>query len=261
MIPRESLGGGYWREGARVFFGSHRVSTTSPDAFQFLGGSWARDGDRVFNVGIPIRKADPGTFRVLNPLFAVDKAFVWYLGGRATQADAASFETLDTGVHFRAPGASPYSFQGYARDARFVLHYTMTVGRPCVVRGAQRGSFQSLNGVFGRDAAGVFVDHRRIATAEPGTWIPLAGYYSRDARSVFYGERLVKGADVDSFMCLVGRLPTWARDRSHYYDVGVATTREAYLEELSLTARSHAHLAERLTANQVSCHEHRFGPA
>jgi len=258
---RERLGSEYWREDTRVFFGSQRVPTHTPPSFRFLGGSWARDEDSIFVAGRPLKAADPDSFRVLNQLFALDKVSAWFLGGRVREADPATFEVLDLGVRYSGPGAYPYSFSGYARDARSVFHYDLTVGKPCLVRGANNQAFQSINGVFGRDGSAIFIDRRRLNYADAATWLPLGGLYSRDSHFAYYDNRRIIGADPDSLICLPGRQPVWAKDDRRFYDIGAPSSREAYLEELALAIESHRRLVLRISGDEVACQIRRIWPA
>jgi hypothetical protein len=244
----EHIGGGYKRHEGAVYFGGTRLPKADVASFEYLGGCWARDTEHVYSAGSVLRDAKRQSFRVLSYVFGKDDSIVFFLSGSVREADAASFEALDSGCHFAAPGAHPVSYAGYGRDRTQVYHYVFTVGRPCVVRGALRESFQSLEGTFGKDARTVFVDKRAIKGARPVSWFRLQGPYSRDSDRIFYGNAVVEGADPGSFICLWGAHGTWAKDATNYYNIGRPATQEAYLNVLSAEVE---HI-ERAKANLIA---------
>jgi len=243
------LGRDYARRGDAIFWETSRVKGADADSFRNLGGGWATDGHVVYSLGDPVRGADASTFVVLSEVFAKDRVAVYYLGGKAKGLDATTFEALDPGAQFLSPGAAGIGYEGYGSDSKSVYHYAYTVGKPSVVRGADRDSFRSLDGKFGKDRDRVYVGHRTVKGADPGSWFRLQALYSRDKQAVFYDNFEISGADPASFIALWGRRGVWAKDKNCFYEIGRPRPMADYLHDLE---KELAHLNQVKVAIQAS---------
>lgn len=205
----------------RVRWGHQEVKGADTATFESLGRTWARDAKHVYTLNSQNRLADRETFEVLNHIYAKDKDHAFCLSGVIKEADAATFRVLDEGRYphpgWPAPSEdsdSGWVFEGFACDATQVFHYVMTIGKPCVLRGADPATFEVLPYSYGRDAKSVYHEKYRLKGARPEAFRQLNEHFAVDDRSVFYGERAVAGADTASFE-VFGRY--WAKDANRVY--------------------------------------------
>ena len=189
-----------WRiEGEEVYWGSSRKPIRGADAatFKVFNKIWARDAKRVFVHNSLIRGADPESFEVFNELYARDCNQSYYSFGTIKTADPSTFRALDNGLR---KTLYPWkSHSGFAADKDTVYHYTLTIGKPSVLRGADPSSFKSIGCDYGMDANRVYFQHKRVPKAKPSTFRLLGLHYTTDGQHIFYGNRIVDGADVNSF--------------------------------------------------------------
>jgi hypothetical protein len=182
----------YWGKSGKPMRGAN------PATFRVFNQIWARDAKRVFVYDSLIRGADSESFEVYNELFARDKNCAYYSFGVIKNADCATFRALDNGI--RKTRYRWKSFSGFAADKNAVYHYTLTIGKPSILKGADPSSFQSLGCDYGMDSERVFFQHTRVPKARPSTFRLIGLHYATDGHHIFYGNRIVDGADVTSFM-------------------------------------------------------------
>jgi hypothetical protein len=159
---------GYWVSAKHVaYFNSAKIAGADGRSFLKLNETWAKDCKHVYSVGRRIAKADLTSFQVLNPLYAKDADHCYYLGGIIKEADPGSFQALDNGECVRefhnGFGDHVYtnrSAAGFAADEKYVFHHVLTVGKPCVLKKADRATFQVLRCGFGRDQQNVYFENR-----------------------------------------------------------------------------------------------------
>lgn len=215
------MGNSYQIRDGRVWYGSSELKGVDLATFEPLGRYWARDAQHVYTQSSVNRNADRETFQVLNHLYTKDKNHAYYLSGIIKEADAATFRVLDEGRYPRPGWPTPsedsdsgWAFEGFACDATQVFHYVMTIGKPCVLRGADPATFEVLPYSYGRDAKSAYYAKYRLKGSRPATFRLLNQHFAVDDHSVFYGERAIAGADAASFEVL-GEY--WARDANRVY--------------------------------------------
>ena len=189
-----------WRiADGKVFWGRSGKPIRGADAATFcvLNQIWARDSKHVFVYDSLIRGADAGSFEVFNELYARDINRAYYSFGAIKNADPATFHALDNGLRkTRYPWKS---HSGFAADRAAVYHYTLTIGKPSILRGADPASFKPLECDYGMDASRVYFQHTRVPKAKPPSFRLLGLHYATDGKHIFYANRVVEGADVASF--------------------------------------------------------------
>lgn len=216
--------GNYWVSAKNVvYFNSVKIPGADGASFEKLNDTWGKDAKHVYAVGRRVAKADVHSFQVLNPLYARDANHAYYLGGVIKEADAASFQVLDDGVCVRewhnGFGDLVYSRgsqEGFAADETNVFHYVLTIGKPCVLKKADRKSFEVLRCGFGRDQQNAYYEKTRLQGADPQSFEVIGPLWSRDKKGVFYGGTRLSGADAKSFTILSSH-DFLAKDASHYY--------------------------------------------
>jgi len=190
-----------WRiEGGKVYWGSSGKPVRGADAatFSVFNQIWARDSKRVFVYDTLIRGADADSFEVFNELYARDKNRAYYSCGTIKNADPSTFHALDNGL--RKTRYRWKSHSGFAADKDAVYHYTLTIGKPSVLRGADPSTFKPLECDYGIDADRVYFQHTRVSKARPASFRLLGLHYATDGKHIFYGNWIVDGADVASFV-------------------------------------------------------------
>jgi len=207
----------------RVRWQGHDVTGADPATFSPLNHIWARDANHIYTQNSVNRLADLETFEVLNHLYARDKNHAFYLSGIIQEADAATFRVLDSGRHIREGWTRKpenedddlgFDYEGFACDATQVFHYVLTIGKPCVLRGADPATFKVLPNSYGRDAKSVYYEKYRLKGAKPQTFRQLNQHFAADERGVFYADRTMDDADAASFKIL-GEY--WAKDAKRVY--------------------------------------------
>jgi hypothetical protein len=229
-IPCPKCGRLYVWDGTRCShkqcrFGSGKNPIPDPLAsIQRLNDTWAKDEKHIYCAGRKMAKADVISFRVLNDLYAKDANHCYFLGGIIKEADATSFEVLDDGecvqVYHNGFGDHVHTYRsqaGFAADERNVFHYVMTIGKPCILKKANRKSFQVLGSGFGRDQQNVYFEKTRLKGAHAPTFQVLPPLWGKDKNNVYYAETRLPGADPESFVVLSSH-DYLAMDAAHYYD-------------------------------------------
>jgi len=161
---------------------------------------------------------------VLNGVYAKDANQCYYLGRIIKEADAASFQALDDGNCVReyrngfGDLVSAYnSCEGFAGDDKNVFHHIRTIGKPCVLKKADRHSFQVLGCSFGHDQQNVFFEKTRLKGADASSFEVVPPLWGKDRKRVFYGSTPVPGADPHSFTVLSSQ-DYLAKDATHYFN-------------------------------------------
>jgi hypothetical protein len=190
-----------WRiKDGKVYWGSSGkpMRGADPESFSVLNQIWAKDAKHVFVQDSLIRDADAESFEVFNALYARDSLRAYYSYGIIKTADPATFHALDKGIretHYRWK-----SFSGFAADKNDVYHYTLTIGKPSILKGADPATFIPLGCDYGKDANSVYFQHTKVPKADPATFRLLGLHYARDFRHIFYCNRIVDEADLSSFV-------------------------------------------------------------
>lgn len=183
-----------WKiEKDRVFWSGRRIQSADPETFEPLTRTWARDKNRIYiQDGMP-KGIDRNSFQVLNALWAKDAHQAYYCYGKMPGVDPASFVALDSAIN------DTDSHSGYAADATQVFHHVMTIGKPSLLRGVHRPSFEVIGPNYGKDQDRVYYSYTRLPGADPNTFRLLGRLYGSDGRKVFYLNREVEGADLETF--------------------------------------------------------------
>lgn len=209
-----------WRvEEGKVYWGSSTKPIRGADAttFRVFNTIWARDEKRVFVYGSLIRGADADTFEIFNELYARDCSRGYYSFGVIKTADPTTFRALDSGL--RKTRYRWKSHSGFAADSENVYHYTLTIGKPSILRGADPSTFEPIGCDFGKDAKHVYKGHSKIPKADPSSFRLLGLQYATDGKRIYYGNQIVEGADVDSFEEDPNN-DTSGKDRFRKYQIG-----------------------------------------
>jgi hypothetical protein len=201
----------YHLRDGKVRWGGYEVKHADPNTFDPLNHIWARDAKHVYTQDSINKLADVKTFEVLNEIYARDKNHAFYLSGVIKEADAATFRVLDPGF-FMDDNLTRH--QGFACDATQIFHYALTIGKPCVLRGADPATFQVLPRCHGRDAKSGYFEKYRLKGSRAQAFRSLNDYFAADDRSVFYCDRAIPEADAASFG-IFGQ--NWAKDRHRVY--------------------------------------------
>ena len=189
-----------WRiEDGKVCWGISGKPMRGADAatFKVFNKIWARDSKRVFVYDSLIRGADAESFEVFNELYARDSGRAYYSHGTIKAADSKTFRALDNGL--RKTQYRWKSHSGFAADKDAVYHYTLTIEKPSILRGADPATFEPIGCDYGMDDNRVYFMHTRVPKAKPTSFRLLGLHYATDGRYVFYANRIVEGADVASF--------------------------------------------------------------
>jgi DKNYY family len=204
----------YRKENGVLYWCNTQIKGADYETFERLSDLWAADRQHVFSYGRKVRGADRATFRVLNPLFAKDSQRVYFPTG-TIDADAASFEVLDEGCFETTFGDDAYA--GYARDAHNIYYYTLTIGKPHLVKSADASTFRTLKFEYGTDGKHIFFEGYKVPKADPSTFRILAHWYACDATHVYFTKQIITGADPNSFE-IEDPSKLLSRDRAHRYD-------------------------------------------
>ncbi len=189
-----------WRiEDGKVYWGSSGkpIRGADPATFRVFNQIWARDVKRIFVYDSLVRGADADSFEVFNELYARDKNRAYYSFGTIKGADPSTFHALDNGLRKTRYPWKCHS--GFAADKNAVYHYTLTIGKPSIPRGADPSTFVPLECDYGIDATRVYFQHTRVLKAKPSTFRLLGLHYATDDKHVIYGNWVVEGADVVTF--------------------------------------------------------------
>lgn len=212
----------WYSNGKKVYY---RLATELKKAdgrtFEPLNHIWARDKDHVFVLSTMLRSADRATFRVLNELFAKDAHNVFHLEGKLKGADPQTFEAFPADLE---------SLCSFAKDKDHVYFQCYSVGKPCVVRGADPNTFRPLAHNFGMDDSSVFCGTGKLKGADIKHWRMLEAGYSRDQKTVYYFSQPIPEADPETFEVLP--VEYFARDRMNYYRYADITTRDEFAAKL-----------------------------
>jgi hypothetical protein len=139
---------------------------------------------------------------------------VHYSFGWVPTADYKSFEALDAGFW---RGDYGIMFEGYARDKNGIWFYSLTIGKPRILKSADPESFKVLRCAFARDARRVFSAGLPVPKADPASFKLITQRYARDRSRIFYGDAELKGVDYDSFERVNAR-KNQAKDKYHLYN-------------------------------------------
>jgi len=198
----------------RVFALRRRVEGVDIETFEALNTLWARDRSAVYLYEKRLPNADRDSFTVLNEIFAKDCASVYWLGGILTEADANTFQVLDSGKHVSLFGSE--SFEGYAKDRAGVFHYTLTIGKPRRLRGADLSTFVVVRPPYARDKVSWYYAGNRIKQADPESFRLLGGLYAKDERRVYFADHVLEQAEPKSFE-VVDEQKLISRDSYHTF--------------------------------------------
>jgi DKNYY family len=182
--------------------------------FKPLNHHFSSDAKHVFSGTKILRGVSPASFRVLNELYAIGGKKVHYSFGWVPTADYKSFEALDAGFWH---GDYGIMFEGYARDKNGIWFYSLTIGKPRILKSADPESFKVLRCAFARDARRVFSDGLPVPKADPASFKLITQRYARDRSRIFYGDAELKGVDYDSFESVNAR-KNQAKDKYHLYN-------------------------------------------
>jgi len=210
MVFHES----YWKRDGKVYFCDSTVKGADFETFRPLSGVWAVDKKYVYEVGCKLRRADLTSFLVLNEVYARDNAHVFYLGGIVSDVHVESFEVLDAGEFESEWGYMCY--HSYARDKDHIYFQIQTIGKPRIVRGADRNSFRVIHYSYARDDRQIYFEGYHLPGTDPGTFDILGRHHARDAKQVLYGHAVIPGADPSTFE-VVDEREGRARDVNHEY--------------------------------------------
>ncbi|WP_309380099.1 DKNYY domain-containing protein [Cerasicoccus frondis] len=196
-----------------------------------LSRIWSIDEKHVYAMGSKLRNVSAESFRVLSEVFATDGLDVFYIEGRIKGVDAETFEACDSGIYCNGPGFNTISHKGYGRDKNSVWFCNSASGKPCIVKRANRDTFVSIDGAYGRDHKNVFRERYALNGADAKTWHKLSKHFSKDREKVFYLSRIIKEADPQSFMTLWPNNSFWAKDKLNFYYQDQISTKEAYFKD------------------------------
>lgn len=216
-----------------IHFRYQPVKGADAETFRCYAGGYTRDKKAVYIHGNKLKGADPATLVPLSYTYFKDAAAVYGMGIRMPDADPATFEACDSGTYYVIP-TTPVPY-GYGKDANAVFYFSFD-GKPKPVKKADPKTFVSCgDGVYGKDAANVFLGLTAIPKADPATWAPLAGLFSKDADRVFFKREVLKAADPTTFEVLsAGRNATHAaRDAATCYVHELAVPEATYAKVAS----------------------------
>lgn len=200
-----------------VYRGSTSIKGADPETFEVFADIWAKDKYHVYT-GSSVRKnIDATTFQALNSIFARDSKNIYFIGGTVQKIkDPGSFEVLDQGCYttFLEQKKPKVHYLGYARDKFNVYYHEMMHGKPKILRGANRDTFEILKYGFARDDKKVYARGFRVKKADPKTFEVLSEHHSKDCKNAYYGESLIDGADPITFQPLKELL---SRDKNKLY--------------------------------------------
>jgi hypothetical protein len=204
----------YRNENGILYWSNTQIKGADCETFERLSDLWAADRHNVYSYGRKVRGVDRATFQILNPNFAKDSRRVYFPTG-TIDADPASFEVLDGGCFEDTFGLEARG--GYARDAYNVYYYTLTIGKPHVVKNADASTFRTLKFEYGADGNHIFFEGYKVPRADPSSFRILAHWYACDAKHVYFGKQIIAGADPNSFQ-IEDPSKLLSRDRAHRYD-------------------------------------------
>ncbi len=188
-----------------------------------LNHLWSRDDKHIYCRNSRVMKADISTFKVLNAIFAKDVNYVFYIEGIAHDIDAPTFIPLDVGKIERTDSlyideSRRWSYKGYGRDQDHVYFHDMMSGKPRVVKGADKDSFEVLDFNYARDKEHVYYYGIKVKEANNANFEMLNAFFSKDDNHVFYGGRVVPKVDPENFE-LIGDFDNkwsfWGKDKNY----------------------------------------------
>ena len=173
-----------WRESSDWFTTQHvrvvELAGADPKQFQVLGGGYGRDGARVFYEGHAFKVADVAGFEVLDDGFAHDGVQAYYLREAIAGSRGGTFHVLGWG--YASDGTSAF---------HAAMDYAAQPPRPHVqpLRGADAASLRVLDDGYAADSRRAYYRGRLIGPAP--TLRALGRGYAKTEADVYYeGERM-----------------------------------------------------------------------
>ncbi|MDA8018918.1 MAG: DKNYY domain-containing protein [Thermoanaerobaculia bacterium] len=182
----------------------------------------------MYHHGHALEGADPKTFVSCGECFCKDDSHVWAYGELVEGAHGASFEALTEDVG-RDRHRAYVEGKAQEADGPSLEHiggsYFADSNRPYCrvwddldfVEGADRATFEHLEGKYARDRTVVFLDGFVVEGAEPASFRVLNEDYGCDARAVFRSTSAIEDADPDTFEVLG---VDFAKDASRVFHQG-----------------------------------------
>ncbi|UHS56081.1 DKNYY domain-containing protein [Agrobacterium vaccinii] len=129
---------------------------------------------------------------------------------------------------FNADGAEQIADDWYRTSNAVFFKETLTTMRTSqevfnLVRGADPASFEPLDAFHARDAKNVFCRSRRIDGVDRETFLPIEGLFGKDKAGVYFNGYLVEHADPAKFQVLRSVVPL-AKDNKRVYVAAHART-------------------------------------
>ncbi len=205
-------------------YGKDNITGADAATFKRLNQTWAKDKKHVYSVGRRVSKADTASFQALNELYAKDDLRAYCYSGAIKEAVAASFTVLDTGRYsyersnaFGDVVQSVDEFAGFAADKENVFHYVLSFGKPCILRGADRATFEVLPNSYGRDANRVYYEKAAVKGADPNSFEVIGRFWSRDRKAIYYCGTKIPSAEPSSFR-VVSSYDFLGQDAKGFFD-------------------------------------------